>query len=146
MRFSKSTIAILVYTLFLSTLAFGQVQAEPNGLDDTEPMMKGHMVALYFGHLLDSFSNIVDYNAPIMVSYNEDENKIDLEILGSQTTIDKAKKSTDTFRGELLRMTLVVINEHFGLSLSEKDIIITYINKEGPKKMLEYRDGNYTIG
>jgi len=146
MRVSKSTITVLLYTLLLSTIAFGQVQSEPNGLDQTEPMMKGHMVALYFGHLLDSFDNIVEYNAPIMVSYSEEENKIELEILGSKTTIDKAKTSTDRFRGELLMITLEAINEHFGLSLSEKDIIITYINKEGPSKMLEYRDGNYTIG
>lgn len=145
MRSAKSFVAFLICTTLFCTSMFSQEKSEPNGLDRTEPMMKGHVVALYFAHLLESLSSIVDYNAPVMVSYNEDSNKIELEILGSQTTIDKAKNSTDTFRRELLRITFDGINDHFGLTLSESDIVVSYYNKKSFTKILEYRDGKYSI-
>ncbi|NQT62350.1 MAG: hypothetical protein HQ556_05265 [Candidatus Marinimicrobia bacterium] len=142
-RFQIACLIVLIGLVSLPTFAIGQ--AASDSLTSTEPMMKGHLVALYLSHLMEGFTNIVDYDAPIMVGFNESEAKIEIDILGGQTTIDRAKKSTDSFRLKLLAISLDALNEHFNLSLSEDDIVISYFDKAGPKQLLTFRDGNYTI-
>ncbi len=134
-----------VFVCLISASALVCGQPPTNNLNSTDPMMRGHIVALYLDHLFVNYGPIADYNASILVSFNESENIIELEILGKQTTIDRAKKSTDSFREKLLKVSLDALNKHFDLALSEDDIFIQYINAKSLGSLLVFRNGKYTL-
>lgn len=141
--FTNSMIVVLLCLVSTSSIVFGQQTA--NNLRSTEPLMKGHFVALYMDHLFVSYTPVVDYDAPIMVRFIETEALFELKILGRQTNIDRAKKSADLFRQNLLSVTLKDINDYFNLTLSEDDVIISYVNNKSFKTLLVFSDGNYII-
>jgi len=141
--FANSMIVVLFCLVSTSSIVSGQQTA--NKLRSTEPMMKGHFMALYMDHLFVSYAPVVDYDATIMVRFDETEALFELKILGRQTNIDRAKKSTDLFREKLLSIALKGINNHFDLTLTEDDVIISYINNKSFKTLLVFSDGNYTI-
>ena len=134
---------LLIGLITISTFAFGQ--SSTNDLNSTEPMMRGHIVALYLDHFFVIYGQIVDYSASILVSYNETDNIMELAIFGKQSTIDRAKKSTDSFRNKLLKPALNTLNEQFNLTLSENDFIIAYIYTKTNEKLLVFKNGNYTL-
>lgn len=141
----KEHMRIVLLTSFITLSTFTFCQSSTNSLNNIEPMMKGHVIALYLDHYFDIYGPIVDYSASILVSYNETENIIELAIYGKQSTIDRAKKSTDSFRNELLKPSLNTLNKQFDLALTEDDLIITYIYSRTSKKLLVFNNGNYTL-
>jgi len=136
-------IVLLISFITLSTLTY--CQTATNSLNSTEPMMRGHVIALYLDHYFVKYGPIVDYSPSIMVSYSESDNIIELAIFGNQSTIDRAKKSTDSFRKELLKPSLNTLNEQFDLALTEDDLTITYIYSKTNEKLLIFKNGNYTL-
>jgi len=88
---------------------------------------------------------MLDWDTPVLVSFTEAEGCIELEILGGRGSIDGAKGTTDSFREQLLLLALAGVNDLFGLSLEEKDLIITYINKNKFEKVLTFKNGSYAI-
>jgi len=140
---TKSMIVLLLCLVSTSAIVIGQQTA--NNLRSTEPLMKGHFVALYLDHLFVSYAPVVDYDTPIMVRFNETEALFELKIVGRQSTIDRAKKSTDLFRQNLLSIALKGLNDQFDLTLSEDDVIISYVYNKSFKTLLVFSDGNYTI-
>jgi len=141
--FTNSIIVGLLCLVSTSSIVIGQETS--NNLRSTEPLMKGHFVALYMDHLFVSYAPVVDYDATIIVRFDETEALFELQILGRQTNIDRAKKSTDLFRQNLLSITLKNLNDHFHLALSEDDVIISYVNNKSLKTLLVFSDGNYII-
>lgn len=140
---TKPIFTVLLCLVSTFSIALGQQTA--NTLKSTEPMMKGHLFALYMDHLFDCYSQKAEFSAPIMVRFNETEALFELKILGRHSNIDRAKRSTDLFRQDLLHVTLNDLNANFGLNLSENDVTISYVNYKTLKTLLIFSRGNYTI-
>lgn len=134
-KWGKLVIVSLILILGTSTMVYGK---KDNSLRSTKKIMKGHIVALYLDHIFNTSSTIY-------VSFNEKESLIELEIWGSDRTIDEAKASTEDFRQGLLAESLERLNNQFELTLSEQDVVITYIYHYSKERLLVFKDGNYTL-
>ena len=151
MKVAKLVVLVSMITLCLSAslVSAEEPAAKPAPVKKllTSPysVTVGDVLALNLSNVVNAMKPI---DAPMVVSYDKDEKKIEVAIFGARSSADGyngAKAAIEDFLKAGLPM-LKMVSEQFGVDLTDDQLRILYFNRnDGFKLILSRENGIYVM-
>jgi hypothetical protein len=146
----KKTLAGLVTAAFLT---LGSSWAGNDRLSEVQPVPAGERAANYLQVLLTSASQIIaTQNAGglfsdhepyrVAVTYDPDNKVIEASVVGTKDKLEDAKAVLDIVEKLILSFNKR-LQKNFGVTLSETDIYMDYLNARTSQSVVKYKNGQY---
>ncbi len=135
----------ICFVCLLSSIAGAQVAAPVTDISRPYSITLGQMYALSMQQTFAAFMKNGDWDAPVLVAYDAEDKRVQIDILGGRTAIDDAKNSVEEFRAKILSPSLIYLNEVLHKNLDESAIRICYTNRQIGKMLLKFENGTYTL-
>ena len=148
MKPAAVVLVVLVFSLVSGAFPQGS-GSQPKELADL-----GRPVQVKLGHLVAlTLNNVIEANmksgekwvAPVLVTFDDDADRLGITIFGGRNTIDSAKESLEDFRKLILGGSLELVNTLLKTSVTESLMEIEYVNRKTQKSMVVFKDGQYII-
>lgn len=136
-------------------LTLGSVHAGNDALAVVQPVPAGERAANYLQILLTSASQIIatqnsgglfsDHEPyRVAVTYNPESKVIEASVVGTKDQLDDAKAVLDIVEKLILSFNKR-LQRNFGVTLSETDLYMDYLNARTSKSIVKYKDGKYLM-
>lgn len=147
MRKLAATAALVVLSFVTPTASLGQ-EVEPDtlpGLEASYPMQVGDYAAV----LLPEFLKIRrDLTNPVLVTYEPEPNRLDVEVFGTAVTVEQARLIIGAHWDFIETFFLPYAQRRLGLTLDKSDFAIAYYDtsrQDWAKPVLQMIDGQFVM-
>ena len=136
----KCIVSILLFIFLFSCLAFSA-----ENFSTKVELKFGQLIALTINSIQKDYMELNGWDAIVLTTYNQTDNKLEIEIFGSKKSIDGAKSSLTDYIKKVFSPMIKKINEMYSSKITAQDVTIIYTNKRSLKSYIIFEKEQYLI-
>ena len=86
------------------------------------------------------------YDAPVVVTFNRDTQRLVAQVFGARSSVESAKSSLERFQTEVLPLLTAYVAVMHGVKIDESQISIVYLDRNQTKEIVRLEGGKFVVG